>query len=114
MPRVPSAQKRSQWQERLRRFARSELPVAAFCKRERVSAASFYHWKRKLAGSVRRARGRRPPESASFVPVQLAGTGVLQVSFPNGVQVVVPTSDPELVKTSIAALAQARTGQGDE
>ena len=36
------------WRERLRRFRGSLETVAEFCRRERVSVAAFYQWKRKL------------------------------------------------------------------
>lgn len=44
------------WQALLARHAASGLSVAAFCARERVSAASFYQWRSRL---------RRAPASAS-------------------------------------------------
>lgn len=36
------------WQERLRRFNRSQMTVAQFCLSEGVSQPSFYQWKKKL------------------------------------------------------------------
>ena len=39
------------WRERLRRFRGSLETVADFCRRERVSVAAFYQWKRKLSPS---------------------------------------------------------------
>lgn len=36
------------WRERMRRFRSSLETVADFCRRERVSVAAFYQWKRKL------------------------------------------------------------------
>ena len=37
------------WRERFERFSSSGLAVARFCARERVSVASFYYWRQKLA-----------------------------------------------------------------
>ena len=34
--------------KRFQRFSSSPLAVAPFCARERVSVASFYHWRKKL------------------------------------------------------------------
>ena len=113
MPRGVSAQKRSQWRERLRRFARSKLSVSEFCRRERVSTPSFYQWRRKLADSSSNGAARRAPARASFVPVQVATATGRQVNFPNGAQLTLPAADPELVKMSIETIAQARTRQGD-
>lgn len=33
------------WREVLARFAQSGLAVVAFCRRERISQASFYRWR---------------------------------------------------------------------
>ena len=117
MPRGVSSQKRSQWRERLRRFARSKLSVAEFCRREQVSVPSFYQWRRKLGNSSSNGPARRSPARANFIPVQVvsattAATGV-QVNFPNGARLTLPLSDQELVRMLIETIAQARTRQGD-
>ncbi len=52
MSRSPNLRKRSQWLDRLRRFARSKCSVADFCQREQVSVASFYQWRRKLSNTL--------------------------------------------------------------
>ena len=44
-----SARKLAEWRGRLARFRDFEGTVAAFCAAERVSAPSFYQWRRKLA-----------------------------------------------------------------
>ena len=44
MSRVSSGEKRSEW---LDRFADSKLTVGEFCRQERVSDASFYHWRKR-------------------------------------------------------------------
>ena len=113
MSRGASAQKRSQWRERFGRFARSKLSVTEFCRRERVSVPSFYHWRRKLADSSFNGPAPRSAERASFIPVQVATATGLQVDFPNGVRLTLPSSDQELVRTAIDTIAQARTRQGD-
>lgn len=40
------------WWELLRRHAVSGMTVVSFCERERVSTASFYNWRRRLAAKV--------------------------------------------------------------
>lgn len=40
------------WRERLKRFRGSLETVADFCRRERVSVAAYYQWKRKLSSTV--------------------------------------------------------------
>lgn len=65
VPKVPDPQLAQQWRDRLRRFARSELTVAEFCRLEEYSVASFYHWRRRLQS------GQLGDHSATFVPVEL-------------------------------------------
>lgn len=40
---------RDEWRALLRRFGASELGVEAFCRRESISAASFYRWRSTLS-----------------------------------------------------------------
>lgn len=75
MSRPSDPKKLAMWRERFERFsASSGIPVGQFCSRERVSVASFYHWRKKLGPKGRRRRmtdgrgvfqqvtGKRPPE----------------------------------------------------
>ena len=48
MARSADSVKRQIWRQRLRRFERGRLTIAAFCQAEGVSAASFYQWRRIL------------------------------------------------------------------
>jgi hypothetical protein len=113
MARDASDQKLSQWRARLRRFAQSKLSVAEFCRREGVSAPSFYQWRRKLKDASANRRKRQSPLRANFVPVEVAMTTGLEVRFPNGVQLTLPDSDHALVRLTIRAIAQARTERGE-
>ena len=112
MARKASIEVRNQWRGRLERFARSELSVAEFCRREKVSVPSFYHWRKKLettaAGQI-----RTRPTKATFLPVQVTSTASLQVAFPNGATFILPADDHELIKLSIEAIAVARTTSGE-
>jgi hypothetical protein len=113
MARDASDQKLSQWRARLRRFAQSKLSVAEFCRREGVSAPSFYQWRRKLKDASANRRKRQSPLRANFVPVEVAMTTGLEVRFPNGTQLSLPASDRELIRLTIQAIALAQTGPGD-
>lgn len=110
MSRGVSARKRSEWADRLRRFSRSKSSVAEFCRREQVSVPSYYHWRRKLAEATPEADSRRRP--AAFLPVQVAGLAEMQVSFPNGVRLMLPAHNPRHVQAFIESLALARTAPG--
>lgn len=39
-----------EWESRFWRYDNSEMSVSSFCDVEEVSVASFYRWKKKLAG----------------------------------------------------------------
>jgi len=112
MSRSPNLRKRSQWLDRLRRFARSKLSVADFCQREQVSVASFYQWRRKLDDASPDLSDRRAPTRESFVPVQVTSATDLQVTFPNGTRLTLPAHDHELVKRCIDAIAMVQTTTG--
>jgi len=55
------------WRLRLRRQATSGLSIADFCRREGVSTASFYAWRRRLIAPS----PADPLEQPLFVPIRL-------------------------------------------
>jgi transposase-like protein len=48
-----------QWRQRIKRQRESGLSIAEFCRRENVSAHSFYVWRRNLREALRRRREPR-------------------------------------------------------
>lgn len=48
MTRLSREEVESAWRQRLARFAQSAQTIEAFCRQERVSASSFYHWRQRL------------------------------------------------------------------
>lgn len=110
MGRSADSAKRREWQERLQRFASSNVTIAGFCDREGVSVPSFYQWRRKLAGerqfvgaTGRQGRSARAMESQAFVPVQITHSSLVQMRLPNGVQLSLPAGDAALVAAAITA-----------
>ena len=72
--------------------------MAAFCRREGVSSASFYLWKGRLAAVA---------TTPTFVPLTLAvatPASPVEVVFPNGILIRVPAADESL--RTIFALAR--------
>ena len=59
------------WQERLRRFDRSQMTVAQFCRSEGVSQPSFYQWKKKLGQLPNDAPPKANGSTAQFMPLRL-------------------------------------------
>lgn len=115
--------RRGIWSERLRRYARSDLTIAAFCERERVSVPSFYYWRRKLLGPGETAGGGkgwtstvgRAPQRRDFVPIAIRNTATVKMRLPNGAQLWLPAGDAALLSAAIAAAARVTAPvEGDD
>lgn len=79
---------RQTWAERLVRFAAAGLTTAQFCAAEGVSVASFYLWKRRLAGAGRPDAPEQPsgqPAGPRLLPVRLSQqTPAIELVLPTG------------------------------
>ena len=113
MARKASPERQRQWRQRLGRFSRSTLSVAEFCRREKVPVPSFYQWRKTLAVTDRDGQDTTPPTKPTFLPVQVAATTDVQITFPNGATLTLPVDDHALIRLSIEAIAQARTISGE-
>jgi hypothetical protein len=99
------------WRLRLRRQAASGLSISAFCTRERVSSASFYAWRRRLATPTSAVQ----PEPPLFVPLQFDPTPRPEETAPHhGFEIDLPhhvrlrcnaAPEPEWLGRLVAALA---------
>ncbi len=93
---------RDRWKELLANQAGSGLSVAEFCRRNEVSAASFYQWRKKL--------GHGKPAAGAFVPVSLSEATGVRVEFPCGAVVQLPAGDDrslvQVVSLLMAGLEQ--------
>ncbi len=67
MTRKVNLELREEWRQRIERQRQSGLTVAEFSRREGVSSATFYVWKRKL-------RGKSPSRTKRPARRQPAGT----------------------------------------
>ena len=79
----PNPDLQQRWLQRLQRFHRSGLTVAAFCQQEGVSVPSFYAWKRRL----RTPSPDRPATTPRFVPVRLGSptaSAPVELLLPSG------------------------------
>ncbi len=63
----------SGWSSRLTRFASSGLSVAAFCRREGVSVASFYRWRGLLGSTAEDGQGGEGEPMPAFVDLDALG-----------------------------------------
>ena len=105
MSRWSDPRKLAMWRKRFQRFSSSRLAVAPFCARERVSVASFYHWRKKLGPQV----PRRPTSVRGdvFQPVAVvpAAWGV-SIRLPGGTRIEVPAERLDTVRAVIAEVAR--------
>ncbi len=95
MGRAIDGVKGREWEERLRRYADSQLTVGEFCVWEGVSVAAFYVWRKKLAGGKPGRRTARSPDTSevvsrssgplsreSFLPVRVAERPIVTADVP--------------------------------
>lgn len=103
------------WQQRLRRFDRCNLTVAAFCQAEGVSPPSFYHWRKKLDAPLDASASGSPPREAprfsratvsnqAFVPVEIVQASTIEIHLPNGARLSLPCGDRLALEAAVAAV----------
>jgi len=99
-------EKAAQWRERFHRFHRAGTSITRFCRREGISATSFYLWRRKLRPEPAAGVGRSHQEDApaqprqgSFVPVRMlgglnfGGQMTMTAELPGGTRLLIPVAD---------------------
>ena len=101
---VSRSEIRRQWQERVTRFATSDLNVAEFCQQEGVGTASFYQWRRRLRDSLATADAPAT-HTPRFLPLVLAGAPPLAGSLG---PVALELELPNQVRLRIARDVEAR------
>lgn len=108
MARQPHADTEQRWLELVSRWQRSGLTVRAFCRQQRLSAPSFYLWRRVL-----RQRGLLPaPDHAAPAFVQVtaaapAGRPALELVLAGGrVLRVPPGFDPASLRQLLRLLEE--------
>jgi hypothetical protein len=108
MFRQVKSSKQEVWRSRLRRFKSSGMSVARFCRSERVSAPSFYQWRKRLA--------LEPGKKGAplFLPVHVTQSAAVEIRLPNGTRVCVPPGDVESLRVAIEAAGRAGGGAAEE
>jgi hypothetical protein len=89
------------WRDLIDRWKASGQSIATFCAAHRVSQATFYAWRKRLA-----ARARSTPRTApAFAAVRVVPDAAAEVILPTGLVVRVPIgTDPVVVARLIAAI----------
>jgi hypothetical protein len=99
------------WRRRLARFGRSNWTIAEFCRREGVSIATFYHWRKRLgfaagklpARDVRGPQAQARRDTSPFVAVSVATPVIAEIEFPNGVRIRVPATNVQALRAAVRA-----------
>jgi transposase-like protein len=104
------------WWRRWERFEGSSLTAAEFCRREGVSQAAFYQWRKRLtqgatAGAQEPAAAAHGGEDA-FVELAWAAVAVVEIELPNGVQVRVPADREQALTAAIRAAGEVVSAAG--
>lgn len=100
------------WERRVAAQGRSRLTVAEFCRREGVSPASFYAWRKRLQ-QPEAAAGSEPLFVALQMPDVPPWSGGLQIELPGGAVVRLPAEAPAALVTT-AVRAAMSDGRGQE
>lgn len=95
-----------EWKRRMARFRELRQSVAEFCRKEGVSAPSFYQWRKRLARRSGQGKGNAAEATARFTPVRLVRSVGVAVRLPGGTRLHVPT-DAETLRLVIDTLARA-------
>ena len=110
MARSSDPARSAQWRQRLERFGSSNVSVARFCRREGISVASFYHWRKKLARDADPSPG--PPRIASqqcaFTPLTVVSSApAIAVHLPGGARLEVPFGELEALRVVVCELLRS-------
>ena len=135
MVSISGLDKAAAWRLRIRRFAGSEMTVERFCRREGVSASSFYRWRKLLdEGAPSRRDGRQaatlkggkmstashdveersPAFRAVWVTPGIAAVpygAMLTAHLPGGTRLEVPSGDLAAVRVVVGELLRYDCGQ---
>ena len=117
----------AEWKHRLRRYVRTELTVAEFCRQEGISVSALYQWQRRLAGLP---NGNTSEEKTSVVPSEAAASirpaafraievspalnsGSATIRLPGGVVIELPDDSAALKWLLGRACRTTPPGKGD-
>jgi hypothetical protein len=123
-PRRPRDLAKEQfWRRIIRRQQQADLPISAFCQRERLKLANFFWWRRELTRRDHEktasppgpsANGpSQPPVAPVFLPVRVVETDLaplqpaplIEIVLHSGPVVRVPCGfDPQTLNDILAAL----------
>ena len=100
------------WREQIARQCDSGLSIGAYCRQRELAVATFYLWRRRLAGNVSPSSAPvvATPAAPAFVrvllppPAPAAEAGRIEIELPGGIVV---RGDGRCDERRLARLAQA-------
>ena len=104
------------WQARLQRYERSRFTVAEFCRREGVSPANFYQWRKRLGDKAAPSSRAAQPIDAKFVPLVVTGSpaSAAKLQLPGGATVELPASLEREQLTELLAACMAASAESPQ
>jgi len=109
MSRASDPKKLAVWRNLFERFSSCGLAVTRFCSEERVSVASFYHWRKKLGHKSRRRRVTN--ERGVFQQVAVVpSASTVCIELPCGTRIEVDADHLDAVRAVIAEVSRVDRG----
>lgn len=100
-------EQRQFWQMAMEAHQESGLSIAAFCKKEGISQAAYYYWRRKLAGGLPKSKEKSSPEFLEVV-LPKSNNAALELVFSSGNTLRInPGADHKILSQVLSALKQA-------
>lgn len=93
-----------EWQQRLRKLKNSGLSVAAFCRQEEISEATFYYWSRRVRESGNAIDSVRTDASKAVGLHSIESANHVEVAIGEHVRIRLPGNDRELIGSVLASL----------
>ena len=85
----------------------SSLSIAAFCKKEGISEAAYYYWRRKLTGGISKSEEKSSPDFLEVVMSKSNNTA-MELVFSSGSSLRInPGVDNKMLSQVLSALKQA-------
>jgi len=101
-------EQRQFWQMVIEAHQESGLSVAAFCKKEGISEAAYYYWRRKLAGGMPKSKEKSSPEFLEVVLPKSNNAMALELVLVSGNTLRInPGADNKILSRVLSALRQA-------
>lgn len=104
MRKRPDTEKLHAWRRRLANLKASGLSVAAFCRQEEITSASFYYWSRRVREAGSAVDVTRSDASKRVVRQSTEPGNHVEVAIGEYVRIRLPGNDPELIGSVLASL----------